>query len=57
VKHRRNALGVAFEKGAGCERDPAAALKSYKAAAMLGLASAQYHYALLLSQTHGCSPR
>ncbi len=57
MKHRRNALGVAFEKGAGCERDPAAALKSYKAAAMLGLASAQYHYALLLSQTHGCSPR
>ncbi len=56
MKLCRNALGVAFEKGAGCDRDPAAALKSYKAAAMLGLASAQFHYALLLSQTHGCSP-
>jgi TPR repeat protein len=54
---RRYALGVAYERGIGCERDEFAAFKSYKSAAMLGNAAAQYSCALLQSRSHGCSPR
>ena len=53
----RYALGAVLERGIGCERDEYAAYKSYKSAAMLGNAAAQYSCAVLQSRSHGCSPR